>query len=299
MMEWYINSINLFFICYLLGISLEEILMYQCKSVRIRIISKRKRHMKEIKVRNTVHLQEENWVNNKPLVFIFHMLIDFIPKGEGGNRLHQHDIRSRLEFSDLWSRWSRPTSIPRILIDHALGQNLSFVDTPVVNSFKRAKNKLRLSELQSGWNNSVSLHKFWSVNREFLLCSFQRLFLYSNPWNSRTFQSNFQIWGSLVYGPECYHLILLLGWWPCLGEWFSFYLDLDSGWARWRLPFIPAFQWLKQMGFWVLGQPCVYSEFRASQDYTVRPVSKENKTEYLDSSSIRIHQWVGAPIAKP
>lgn len=49
------------------------------------------------------------------------------------------NIRNGLEVSDFWSRWSESTSLPKILINHTLGQNLSFVATSAVNNFERAK----------------------------------------------------------------------------------------------------------------------------------------------------------------
>ena len=67
------------------------------------------------------------------------MLIYFTPKKREETTDFINDIKSRFEFSDLWSRWTGSTSTFKILISHTLGQNLSFVATPVVNNFARAK----------------------------------------------------------------------------------------------------------------------------------------------------------------
>ena len=61
--------------------SLDKTCTFQGRSMRIRII--------EVRDRNTELHQEGHSVNIVFALFIFHMLIYFTPKGEGGgNRLH-------------------------------------------------------------------------------------------------------------------------------------------------------------------------------------------------------------------
>ena len=109
---------------------------------------------------------EQHWEGhlvNTESTFIFHTLIYFTPKGEReGSRLRQHDTRNTLEFSNLWSRWSESISIPKILINHTLGQNLSFVATPVVNNFERAKisSNSRTSSQSRTAHSSVGPHSW-------------------------------------------------------------------------------------------------------------------------------------------
>lgn len=78
--------------------------------------------------------------------FIFYTLIYVTLKG----REDATDFINKIQGIDLdfpihGPSETRSTSIPKVLINHTLGQNHSFVATLVVNNFE-IKNKLKLSE---------------------------------------------------------------------------------------------------------------------------------------------------------
>ena len=136
--------------------------------------------MREIKDRNTEQHQEGNSVNTEQISFIFNLLIYFSPIGEGeGNKLHQHDTRNRPstpQAATPWNlppiyegartaRWSRSTSILKILINHTLGQDLLFVATPVVNNFERA----RISSDSLTFSQGGTGSPLWTLTEEYMV----------------------------------------------------------------------------------------------------------------------------------